>query len=266
MIAEHAAAFEEALTGVLDLYGRPSPSHAVLRAWWAVLAPFPWEQVQRALAEHARACKFAPTPADIVERLHAADGRPGAETAWALALRARDEALTVVWTAEVAEAFGIARPVLDAGDEVGARKAFLEAYRGLVAEARRQMRPAAWTASLGLDPQCRADALSEALRRGQLSEHWRTQLLPERAQSAGDCAQEPSPVAGLLAGSADGLPAPERRRFLQAVREGLRQGAAARAAAEQEHEATAEARRVDQDQRRAAQRAALERLRRQSGA
>lgn len=116
--------------------------------------------------------KFPPVPADINAQLigrAADDGRPGAEEAWAIALRGADERATVVWTDEAAKAWAIARPVFDQGDEVGARMAFKESYARLVDEARRARRGAAWIVSEGHDPQLRDVALMAASEAGRLA-------------------------------------------------------------------------------------------------
>lgn len=116
--------------------------------------------------------RFPPVPADIIHQIEGAaenDGRPGAEEAWAACQPAADQSRTVVWTAEMAEAWGIAWPLLhNHGDEVGARMAFKEAYTRLLADARKQRRPIAWSATLGHDEAMRADALREAVTIGRL--------------------------------------------------------------------------------------------------
>jgi hypothetical protein len=138
------------------------------------LSQFTVEQVRAALDAHVKdpqRGRFFPRPADVIaqiEGLASNDGRPGAEEAWAQALRARDEAETVVWTAEMSEAWAIAREVFELGDEVGARMAFREAYTRLVDEARRAHMPAAWSVSLGFDTERRAQAITSAVNAGRL--------------------------------------------------------------------------------------------------
>ena len=78
----------------------------------------------------------------VLERID--DGRPGADEAWAIALEALDEACSVVWCGEIQQAFAIARPVLVAGDKIGARMAFRNAYDRLVRDARVQRKPERW--------------------------------------------------------------------------------------------------------------------------
>ncbi len=102
-------------------------------------------------------------------------GHPTANEAWALVLASHDEAETVIWTEQIAEAAGIARPVLDAGDEVGARMAFRDAYDRILRE-----RPEAprWFASLGSDHGRRTAAIDRAVRAGLLTQQHASGLLP----------------------------------------------------------------------------------------
>ena len=154
--------------------------------------------------------RFVPVPADIlaqIEGLAANDGRPGPEEAWATALRAADEANTVVWTDEAAQAWAIASPVLRNGDDVGARMAFKEAYQRLTDEARRARRLPAWFASLGFDPDLRAEALRQAHSAGRLP--------------APELVALPGPAKGIeTLAENDGIP-PEFRARLLAVRDAL---------------------------------------------
>jgi hypothetical protein len=244
MTSHEAADFHRALAAVLETYAARVPSDEALRLWWAALERYPWAAVRAALAEHVARCKFAPRPADIRERIETRDGRPAPDEAWSLALGARDEARSLVWTAEIAAAWGVAQPILAAGDLIGARKAFLEAYQRRLEQARERLEPVCWQVSLGTDPAQRADALHAAAERGRLSRTQLERLLPS--------AQAPAPaalqaVAAMLAPGSAGAVAPgegegegegggERggeaeagtERLLAAVRAGLAQGQAQR--------------------------------------
>lgn len=170
------AAFSEMLDAVCSLLSRGSytPNGVNTALWFRALAAYDIDTVRAGFDAHVKdpqRGRFVPTPADVIAQIDghaAADGRPGAEEAWATALRASDEAQTVVWTDEIAQAWGIAKPVFDGGDEVGARMAFKEAYLRLVDEARRARVAPAWSASLGHDPQLRDCALTAAARGGLL--------------------------------------------------------------------------------------------------
>lgn len=185
--------FGRTLIGVHELYGRPAPSAEAMNLWWRILQPFPLEAVSQALGHYTRTePKFPPTPAQILAMLGegTGDNRPEPDEAWAIALRATDEAATVVWTDEIAQAMGAARPVFDAGDEVGARMAFRAAYTRLVADARAGRYPARWRASLGHDPAQRQEALNEAVQKHLLPAPTVAALLPPPA--------EPEPAAGSV--------------------------------------------------------------------
>ena len=167
------------LPETLASYGKPLPEGAILGAWWSNLEPFPLNVVDRAFSDYrAESGEFAPVPAGIAKRCRSMDGRPSDDEAWAIALTSRDEADTVVWTTETAEAFGICSPVLNMGDEVGARMAFKDAYNRLVANARSAGQPAAWNASLGWDAKKREAAISRAHVAGLLAAPAVHALLP----------------------------------------------------------------------------------------
>jgi hypothetical protein len=139
--------------------------------------------------------QFLPMPADVIFQLQTAitdDGRLGPQEAWALAMRSTDEADTIVWTAEAAEALRICRPILEAGDEVGARMAFLEAYARLVDVARRGRVAPAWSVSLGYDMERRDKAIAEAIEAGRLP------APDEVTGHASDLAQLPAPRGEVL--------------------------------------------------------------------
>lgn len=178
---------------------RPNAQNTAL--FFRAMARYELADVRAALDAHvadpARG-RFVPVPADLIAQIQGAaadDGRPGAEEAWAIAMRAQDEADTVVWTEEISQARGIAQPILDAGDEVGARMAFKEAYGRIVERARQAGKPVAWSASLGFDRQLREIALDAAVQAG---------LIPKF-----DALQLASPVSApmLAMGEAFGAPA-----------------------------------------------------------
>lgn len=152
-------------------YTPNAPSTAI---FFNALRAHSFEVVSGAFTAHCQdpqRGRFPPVPADIlaqIERASDDDGRPGPEEAWAIALQAADEVRTVVWTPEIAEAWGVARIVHRGGDEVGARMAFREAYSRLVVDARKRREPATWSPTLGSDPRMRDEALRVAIDAGKL--------------------------------------------------------------------------------------------------
>lgn len=146
------------------------------------LSRFPEAQVLGALTRCRRELKGRLTIADVVDRLD--DGRPGAEEAWAMI--PHDEEGSVVWSAEMQRAFGVANPLLIEGDTIAARMAFLEAYRGQVRLARDRAEPVCWQPSLGRDRWGREAALRDAIDKGRMLPAHALALLPEMAESVGE--------------------------------------------------------------------------------
>ena len=153
------------------------------------LAGFPESAVLSAIQRTRKECTRL-VLAHIIERID--DGRPGPEEAWQMI--PRDEASSVVWTDEMAEASG----GIDLGDKVAARVAFLERYRSLVSRARNDGVPVKWWPSLGHDPAGRATVIREAVERGRLSYDRGRQLVPALEAPSGD-------VMGLIQDLADGM-------------------------------------------------------------
>ena len=109
----------QAVAVTAELCGRTF-SEGAARMFVHDLAGFDEQAVMKALARCRREVKGILTIQDVVSRID--DGRPGVEEAWAML--PLDEAQSVVWSAEMAEAFGVARGLIDDGDRVAARMAF----------------------------------------------------------------------------------------------------------------------------------------------
>jgi hypothetical protein len=160
----------QTLVGVYSFYDKQLTEFAI-RVWLDALDGYDLDRVEQAFTQHLTdpdAGRWLPKPADIAGRLKDDDGRPGADEAWAIALRGKSETATVVWTDEIAAAWGAALPVMQAGDEVGARMAFREVYVRSVATARSMKQPAQWRVSFGTDPEGRERAVHEAALLGRV--------------------------------------------------------------------------------------------------
>lgn len=130
--------------------------------WAMELDGFSPEEIKRGL-EASRANKFPPTLPEFISLCRpAASVRPSADEAWAIAIKAKDESETVVWTEDMAQAWGLCKPVLDAGDEVGARMAFRASYERISGLGG----PIRWTVSHGWDAEKRVIALEKAKSAG----------------------------------------------------------------------------------------------------
>jgi hypothetical protein len=146
-------------------------SDAAARQFVRDLAPYPVAQVLKGLDRCRRELQRPLTLAAVLERID--DGRPGAEEAWAML--PQDEDSTVVWTTEMAEAWGISREL---DDKIAARMAFKEAYSRIIGEARASQRPPVWQASLGHNPDEREHVLLQAVAKGRLTQQHFERLLP----------------------------------------------------------------------------------------
>ena len=96
------------------------------------LSEYPTDSVFKALTKCRRELKTRMSLADIISRID--DGRPDPNEAWAMI--PKNESQSVVWTREMAEAFGIALPLMIDGDQIAARMAFIECYKNKCAESR----------------------------------------------------------------------------------------------------------------------------------
>ncbi|SEN66259.1 hypothetical protein [Halomonas caseinilytica] len=135
-------------------------------------------EIEQALARCRSEITGRLTLAAILERMPSANAFLSPNEAWALALASMDEAETVVWTEEIAQALGVASPILAEGDKVGARMAFLSAYERAVDQAKAVGRRPEWKPSLGHDPQRRETVLQEAVEDGKLPAPRAEALLP----------------------------------------------------------------------------------------
>lgn len=123
--------------------------------------------LERALAGCRRELKGRLSLGAVLERID--DGHPSPNEAWAVAIQAADERNTVVWTTLTQQAWNTALPLVQAGDKIAARPAFLETYARLLKDARAARLPASYTPSLGFDLTSRNAALTDAVSKGLLA-------------------------------------------------------------------------------------------------
>lgn len=176
------------------------------------LTQYPPEEIRNGLLACRRTLTGKLTLAAILQQIHALDGRPEPNEAWAMAVSAADENNSIVLTEEILLALGSARPVLDAGDRIGARMAFLSTYQRLIDESRRQAIPPNWQLSQGHDPHRRQIAISEAVSLGRLKrpQAHRLALLLHTPHEL-----DSSPGTEMLGYSESGPPTQENRNRLQ---------------------------------------------------
>ncbi|MFJ2362484.1 hypothetical protein ACIPIN_01990 [Pseudomonas sp. NPDC087697] len=180
------------------------------------LAMFPPADIRKALQACRRELTGKLTLAAILQRVQAADGRPGKDEAWAIALTAGDEIETVVVTAEIQQAMTAAVPILRLGDKVGARMAFMSAYERLVSAARADAVPTTWSVSLGFDPTRRVAAIESAVRMQLITQQAGTQYLADLRIAP--ITTDGQAIAGLLTGEVHEA-SPKVREKLAEVRQ-----------------------------------------------
>lgn len=159
-----------------ELMGTPISADAA-RVLESDLSLYPEPQVFKALTRCRRELRGRLTIAEIINRLE--DGRPGAEEAWAML--PKSEADSVVWTEEMAAAFGVCEGLTER-DGIAARMAFREAYTAKVSEARANRVSPKWSPSLGHDLHAREAALRTGVEKGRISRDQALRLLPHSAE------------------------------------------------------------------------------------
>lgn len=154
----------KAIAVTAELCGRVFSPEAA-RIFVQDLDGFSESAIVAALRRCRREVRGVLTVQDVVSRID--DGRPGPDEAWAML--PMDEATSALWTDEMADAFGVALPLLELGDKVGARMAFREAYTTRVNAARDAKRTPNWTVTLGHDPRGREVVLRQAVSANRLT-------------------------------------------------------------------------------------------------
>ena len=170
----------KAVAVTAELCGRTF-SEAAAAVFVSDLEAYPDAQVLKALTRCRKEVRGMLTVQDVVSRLD--DGRPGVEEAWAMLPHA--ESQSAVWTDEMAEAFGVAGPLINAGAMVEARMAFKEAYHRLVCQARDAGRAVEWRVTLGHDLSGREGPLLAAVAVGRLTLDRARQFVPALPQKDG---------------------------------------------------------------------------------
>jgi hypothetical protein len=184
------------------------------------LCSYPVPVVKAAL----KACRFEVkgklAMADILQRVQTSDGRPGKDEAWAIAMTTNDEFETVVLTDEIQLALAAAKPILDGGDKIGARMAFIDAYQRFVSQARDDAKPVNWHVSVGFDANRRIQAVTKAVEMKRIPQEHGKKYLADL--SVEPVTEDGRAIAGLLTGAVT-QPAPALREKLQMVKDSMLQ-------------------------------------------
>lgn len=182
------------------------------------LAEHPMDVIANALWSCRRELTGKLTLASILQRVQAADGRPGKDEAWAIAMTTNDEFETVVLTDEIQLALAAAKPVLDAGDKIGARMAFISAYERFVAQSRDDAKPVNWHVSVGFDASRRVQAVTKAVELKRIPREHAQKYLADL--SVVPVSEDGRAIAGLLTGAVI-QPTPVLRKKLELVKNSM---------------------------------------------
>ena len=174
--------FSTLLSETAEYYRQPL-APATVKIYWAALQRYELATFRTLLDEHVKTQKFLPTVAELLDGIRLMDGRPDVEEAWSIVSQSlNDEGVTIVWTQEMASAFGVALGARE--DRVAARMAFKESYNRALRDARRKGTPVKWTPSFGTDSTGRDGPLIKAVAEGKLLAEHVQQFLsaPEAAE------------------------------------------------------------------------------------
>jgi hypothetical protein len=129
------ARFHKLVTGVMLNYDKTA-SDDLLAIWWSQMDGCQFADVERAMIQHMRSEKFAPRLADVLGRMPQTSNAafPGPEEAWGMC--PKDEDVTAWVFPEMISAYVACQWQREAGDMIGARMAFIEAYKRETAYAR----------------------------------------------------------------------------------------------------------------------------------
>lgn len=160
------AKFSRIMATMAEVYGR-TLTPEMTAVYWSVFNRYPIEDIEQAARKHVETAKFFPSPAELLEYMPSArtNQHIGGDEAWSIVIDSFDEQSTVVMTQQIAEARGIALPIYQSGDEIGARVAFRDAYNRIIKTAGDPV----WFVSAGHDAARRVDAIAKAVSMGRLA-------------------------------------------------------------------------------------------------
>lgn len=142
------------------------------------------DTIKNAFRTHIRDPKhgsFMPKLADIVRHMpQGLSAYLDAASAWAIAIKATNEANSVCWTPLIARAFFDVEDLLKANDKFGARAAFVASYERAVLNDKalpRGLRECKWVMLLGKDVAMREVVRDQAIALGLFGGKQKTELL-----------------------------------------------------------------------------------------
>ena len=128
------------------------------------LIDYGFDPVMNALQKLGKESVYKVNLAEIIKRID--DGRPSAQVAWAEIPKSETE--SKVLTNEQNIALCTVSAMIDDGELIPARMAFIEKYNELIEKSKANAEPVKYVLSAGFDKQGRIDAVSDAVQSGKL--------------------------------------------------------------------------------------------------
>lgn len=162
--------FFDVITKCGDLYDKNIKPERV-SVYWEALKHRTLNDIKTAINRHvqdAERGRFFPLPADISHQLpKELNAWLNANEAWAAC--PKDEIQSSAMCDEMSQALFIAKDLINMGDMVAARMAFIEHYNRLMGAAKSEGRNPVWFPSYGMDKELRYNADREVVERKNLA-------------------------------------------------------------------------------------------------
>jgi len=162
--------FFNVITKTSDLYDKKISKERV-SVYWDALCHRDLDDIKSAINKHIQDSnrgRFFPLPADVSAQLpKELDAWLNANEAWAVC--PKDEYTSAASCDEICQARDVAKDLINMGDMVAARMAFIEHYNRLMQAAKDEGRKPTWFPSYGFDKETRYAADREVVERKNLA-------------------------------------------------------------------------------------------------
>lgn len=163
-------AFFDVMTKTSDLYDKKIKPERV-SVYWDALSHRTLADIKTAINRHIQNAdrgRFFPLPADISHQLpKELNAWLNANEAWAAC--PKDETQSAAMCDEMSQALFIAQDLINMGDMIAARMAFIEHYNRLMEAAKSEGKKPVWFPSYGMDKELRHNADREIVERKNLA-------------------------------------------------------------------------------------------------
>ena len=127
MLSSDKNKFNRSLRNLFSLYS-VEPEPAIYDLWFNVMQEYDLNDIYKGFLNYSKKDKFKPTPAGVISQMPCAMGI-SADEAWAYVPKSEFQGAYL--TNKMSQALGQALPLIQAGDSIAARRAFICAYEGI---------------------------------------------------------------------------------------------------------------------------------------